>query len=227
MNRATATVVAAAALVLTSCSGGTDTTKTDASKADAPKGTTAETPSTSQSGSEQPTYSVLPKKQLQAALLTIQDVPVGYSVEPASEPGPTKTFCDYKPPFTEKVHVFREFTKGGGLSAEMVRVGLRQYESADKASAAFDALTEALSTCRGETYQGSELEYAALSAPKVGDESVGVRIKADEYTVLQNFVLVGPTVVSTGGGGLVQADADEIASLVEAQVDAYQNVAAG
>lgn len=152
-------------------------------------------------------------------------MPVGYSQEPASEPV-TKTFCDYEPPFTEKVYVTRDFTKGGGLSAELLHVGLRQYESADHARTAFDALTEALSSCKGETYQGSELEYAALSAPKVGEESVGVRITADDYTLLQNFVLVGPTLVATGGGGLMQANAEEIASLVETQVEAYQDAAA-
>ena len=54
-----------------------------------------------------------------------------------------------------------------------------------------------------------------MSAPKVGDESIGIRITADGTTLMQNFALVGPTIVNAGGGGLMQANADEIASLLE------------
>lgn len=168
-----------------------------------------------------PAYGLLSKGRLDAAPLTIEDLPVGYSQDPPSEQT-TKTFCDYRQPFTEKVTVSRDFTKGGGASSEILRVGLRQYASADEARAAFDALTGALSTCKGETYDGTRLVYAAMSAPEVGDGSVGVRITADGYTLLQNFALVGPTLVSTGGGGLMDADADEVASLLEAQVERYQ-----
>ncbi len=32
----------------------------------------------------------------------------------------SKTFCDYKPAFEEKISVARYFTKGGGLSSEIL-----------------------------------------------------------------------------------------------------------
>jgi hypothetical protein len=173
-----------------------------------------------------PEYSVVSESDLEAALLTIQDMPVGYSQMPPSETS-TKTFCDYKPPFTEQVHVRHDFIKGGGMSAELLVVRLRQYESADQARASFDALTQALSTCHTETIENQTLEYAAMSAPEVGEESVGLRATVDGgMALLQNFALVGPTIVTTGGGGLMQADADEIARLLEAQVDTYAAAAA-
>ena len=86
-----------------------------------------------------------------------------------------------------------------------------------QAKAAFDALTDALASCTGETYKGTKLTYAPMSAPKVGDASVGVKITADGTDLLQFFALAGPTLVNTGGGGLMNASADEVTSILEAQ----------
>jgi len=65
-----------------------------------------------------------------------------------------------------------------------------------------------------------------MSAPMVGDASVGVKVNADGTDLLQTFALVGPTLVNTGGGGLMNASADDVNSLLEAQVDAYKLAAA-
>lgn len=227
MKRATAGFVVAALVLTSACGSDSDgggvgkTGRSSAAGATSASTTPIESATTAAS---EPAYALLSKRRLEDALLKIEDMPVGYSQDPPSEQS-TKTFCDYVTPFDEKVSVMRDFTKGGGVSAELLRVGLRQYASADQARAAFDALTTALSTCKGETYDGSKLVYSPMSAPHVGDGSVGVRITADGYTLLQNFALVGPTLVSTGGGGLADADADEIAGLLEAQVVAYQGAA--
>ena len=174
---------------------------------------------------DRPSYKILNKKALKGALVGVDRLPAGYSQDPPTDAGRNKYFCDYKPPFTEKVEVFRDFTKGGGLSAELLRVGLRQYANTDQAKAAFDALVKTLETCTEETYDGTKLTYAAMSAPKVGDRAVGVKITADETTLPQNFALVGPTLVSSGGGGLMNANADEIANLLKDQAKAYRSAA--
>jgi hypothetical protein len=173
----------------------------------------------------EPEYTILSKADLNGALLSIQDMPTGYSQEPPSKSAGNKFFCDYKPPFEEKMRVRRDFTKGGGLSAQVLSFTLRQYADADKAEAAFDALTKTLETCRVETYQGSKLVYAPMSAPKVGESSVGARITSDGTTILQNFALVGPTLISAGAGGLIDVNADEVAGLLEDQVNAYETAA--
>lgn len=228
MNRV-ATALVLTALTLTSACGSSDDTDTPTAQ-DTPTTQTTEatTPDPSPTPAETgPEYALLSEGDLEAALLTIQDMPVGYSQDPDSESSETtKTFCDYKPPFTEKTSVSRDFTKGGGMSSEFLAIGLRQYQNTDQARAAFDALVKALDTCKSETFEGTTLEYALMSAPKVGDDTVGVRITADSTTLLQNFALVGPTLVNTGGGGLMQANADEIANLLEDQVKAYQDAAA-
>jgi hypothetical protein len=173
----------------------------------------------------EPSYRILGKKGLTAALLGVQDLPAGYSQDPPTDEGRNKTFCNYTPPFTEKVKVSRDFTKGGGLSAELLRVGLRQYANPQRAKAAFDALTKALETCTEETYEGTKMTYAAMSAPKVGDGTVGVKITGDDISLPQYFALVGPTLVNTGGGGLMNANADEISNLLKDQVKAYTSAA--
>jgi hypothetical protein len=111
------------------------------------------------------------------------------------------------------------------MSAELASVSLRQFNSPEDASKAFNALTNAVNTCPGETIDGTEAKYTPMSAPKVGYASVGVRIEGDNFTVLQNFVLVGPTIISAGGGGLVNINSDQVTQLVEAQVEKYETAA--
>lgn len=219
------------ALLVAGCggSGTSDSSKattTTASKQPASTSATtsiAETTTTTEPTA--PAMRLLSEEELAGALLGVQDMPVGYSQDPPSE-NPTKTFCDYKPPFDEKVYVTRDFTKGGGMSIELTSLGLRQYADPEQAKAAFDAMATAIESCPGDTFQGTELVYAPMSAPKLGDASVGVRITADGTDLLQFFVLSGPTIIRTGGGGLMNANLDEVTQLLEAQLNAYQSAAA-
>jgi hypothetical protein len=64
-----------------------------------------------------------------------------------------------------------------------------------------------------------------MSAPDVGDASLGVKIVADGVGLLQFFSVVGPVLVNTGGGGLMNANADEVMRLLEAQVKKYEGAA--
>ncbi len=156
----------------------------------------------------------------------MQNLPPGYSQNPPSEAVANRTFCNYIPPFEEEIKVARDFTKGIGLSAELLGVGLRQFASADQAGQAFEALKDTLASCTSETRDGTEVTYSQMSAPKVGNGSVGVRITGSDVSVIQFFAVVGPVLVNTGGGGLVNADADDVMNLLEAQVDRYTAAAA-
>lgn len=220
MNR-TATVSAALLVLLAGCGGNSDSGESGAPSESA----SSEASASSAPTPPEPKYAVLSKADLTGALLGIQDMPTGYSQDPPSKSAGNKFFCDYKPRFDEKIRVRRDFTKSGGMSSQLLSFSLRQYADAKEAKAAFGALTRTLDTCRSETYEGSKLIYAPMSAPKVGEDSVGVRITSDGTTLLLNFALVGPTLISAGGGGLVNVDADEIAGLLGDQVDAYDTAA--
>ena len=199
--------LAALALIL-SIAGCSDSSTTDA--------TITTTASTA------PAQRLLSEKELTEALLGVQDLPAGYSQDPPSGEPTSKTFCDYKPAFQEKIYVEREFTKGGGLSSEFLTVRLRQFADADEARASFKSLTDALASCTGETYNGSKLTYAPMSAPTVGDGSVGVKITNDGTNLLSFFTVEGPVIVATGGGGLMNANADEVINLLKAQLNKYK-----
>ena len=101
------------------------------------------------------------------------------------------------------------------MSAQIVSVSLRQFASATEAKASFQALVDALKTCRSETYKGTKSTYSAMSTPKLGDGAVGVQIDAD-----------GAKLVTTDGGGLVNTDVDAAVKLPTAQVNRYMAAAA-
>ncbi|GHF28371.1 hypothetical protein GCM10017776_53730 [Streptomyces griseoluteus] len=115
--------------------------------------------------------------------------------------------------------------KGGGLTATVATVGIRQYASASDAAESFTAMEKALETCHQETYQGSVLKYSPMSVDKLGDQSLGVRIDSDGTTLLQQFTLDGPTLINVGTGGLTNAEADTATKLLRDQVDRYEAAA--
>jgi prefoldin subunit 5 len=169
---------------------------------------------------------LLTKAQLRDAIVGIEDLPTGYSVDRDQASGEgNKTFCDYKVPHREKIKVFTDFIKGGGLSTELIVANLRQYASSAAAKESFSALTNTLKTCRSERSQGETVHYTLMSAPRLGDGSVGVRIEYDEGTNLSFFVLDGPVLINVGAGGVLNVDADKVASILKRQVRAYENSA--
>jgi hypothetical protein len=103
---------------------------------------------------------------------------------------------------------------------ELSSVGLSQYPSAQIASSNLERLRQGLATCPGETVEGEEVTYAVMSTPKMEHPTLGIRVSAENYTVLLNIAQVGPTVAYSGAGGVTTADADLAAQLLEQQVDA-------
>lgn len=220
MNRYVSSIVIAALLSLTACSSGS----TSAAKPAVPSASTtsAATPSETVAPPPAPADRLLRKSQLRTAIVGIDELPAGYSVDRDQSSGKgNKTFCDYKVPQREKIKVFTDFIKGGGFSTQLIAVRLKQYASADAARESFDALTSTMKTCRGERYKGEKLHYSVMSVPKLGDARIGVRIEYDNGTNLSFYVLDGPVVVNVGGGGLLNVDADQLASVLRAQMKAY------
>ncbi|MFF3517449.1 hypothetical protein [Streptomyces sp. NPDC002573] len=176
------------------------------------------------SPSPTPQAVLLTKAQLTSALLSLSQMPAGWSTDGSSSTG-DKTFCNYRQPHKAQVQVSRTFQKGGGLTATVASVGIRQYASASDATESFTAMEKALESCHQETYQGSVLKYSPMSVDKLGDRSLGVRIDSDGATVLQQFTLDGPTLINVGTGGLADAGADTATKLLRDQVDRYEAAA--
>ncbi|WP_406045515.1 hypothetical protein OG799_14195 [Micromonospora sp. NBC_00898] len=222
MSRSMA-VVMAASLALTGCGAESPRPEPAASGASAP--TTAPAPEPSPAA---PTYKILGKAALTKALLPLNAIPTGYSEDESdSSDSSDKTFCNYRQPYVAKVKVSKSYQKGGGLSAQLILVSLRQYASPAQAKASFDKMAKTLETCRKDTSDGQKVSYALMNLPDVGEKSLGVRIELQGGTALQGFALVGPTLVTTGTAGVMSADADVVADLLGKQVDRYSTAAAG
>ncbi|OHX01941.1 hypothetical protein BFV98_02545 [Micromonospora sp. WMMB235] len=161
-------------------------------------------------------------------MLPLSAMPTGYSEDESdSSDGSDKTFCNYRQPHVAKVKVSKSYQKGGGLSAQLIMVSLRQYDGPEQAKASFDKMAKTLETCRKDTSDGQKVTYALMNLPGIGEKSLGVRIELQGATALQGFALVGPTLVAVGTAGVLNADADEVADLLGKQVDGYSTAAAG
>lgn len=215
-------VTAALGLGLTACSGSTSGTGA----------TPAATASTATSPAATParSYAHLSAQQINDVLLTYTDMPPGYAEAPDSASAQDHTFCNYTQPTKAVVRGTRSFNKGGGLSQQFVSVTIREYATPAAARKAWDAMKQALDTCHRETYQGEKVTYSRMSAPTVGDASAGVRMTVSdrtvgEMTLVEDFALVGPAVVSSGAGGVMNVDADQAAQVLKQQVAAYKDAA--
>lgn len=170
-------------------------------------------------GSAIGTYKQLNKEALQGVLLQLSDMPPGFTSTPA-DTSQKHNFCGYNAPADPEVTVAADYQNAG--DSEGLSFYIRQFASPGAARVAFHALVSTLRTCHGETYKGSSLTYSPMSAPRLGDDSVGVQIETSGQILKQNFALIGPVVIS--GGGL-NVDASQIASLLTEQLDKYRAVA--
>jgi hypothetical protein len=172
----------------------------------------------------EPSFGQMSEKQLRHILLTIDALPPGYSADPPDDGASVAGYCGYAPE-RAPTKVGQDFTRGGGFSTELASVGLSQYPSAAVASRNLENLREGLRTCKGESLQGDDVQYSVMSTPKLNYPTLGIRVEADNYTVLLNIAQVGPTVVVSGTGGLTTADADLAAQLLVQQVKIYASQA--
>ncbi|MFJ9968875.1 hypothetical protein [Streptomyces avermitilis] len=127
MHRKTAVAALGALLMagtLTACGG------SGSPSAEPGTGTATEDSAASASApTPTPQEQLLSEKELTAALLPLSAMPAGWSVDTSGSDSGDKTFCDYKQPHAAHIKLSRSFQKGGGLSASVASVGLRQYAS--------------------------------------------------------------------------------------------------
>jgi len=215
---AVAALVLSFAATLTAC-GGTNTSESDSTGSGDESGQDAKAATQ---------YNRLTKAQLERVLLTIDDLPPGYSADPKGESSGGSNYCGSAPPKSPaRSKARQDFTKGGGLGSELASVSVVQYRSPAAASRHFKRLRTGLKTCKGETAAGENVTYALMSTPKTGHPTLGVRVTAADFTVVINIAQVGPSLVNSGSGGLTNTDADLAASLIKQQVVKYHAAATG
>lgn len=164
----------------------------------------------------------LTEAELQAALLTVQDLPTGYTVGASDEEEEDRSTAGGSDECSAKFEALGEADEQD-VSAEaeasfegpslgtILEQGLESYEDEDVPQQRFDDVLAVLSEC--PTFSdtddaGSKTDYtvSSLSFPKMGDDTIALNIKVatSEFDGTVNFVVVrlGRNVMSVAQGGL-------------------------
>lgn len=169
-----------------------------------------------------PTYAQLTSRQLIKALPALDDMPAGYTAEQPETKDTSTTFCNYKQPNQENGYASITFD---GSSTSAIEAGIRQYGSVADASAQQAALAKALRTCHSMTSDGTTLKVARMSAPSLGDRSIGTALSSQGYTIAELFIQVGPVVIQVGEAGLGSADITKVTAIAKKTIAKYEDAA--
>lgn len=216
-RRRLATALIPLALVVTGCGGGDDAAGDRARTVTTPE---SEEPSAIESGGDTP----LTEAQLKSALLTVQDLPTGYTVGESSDDDEIDHSADPEEcaskfealDETEEQDVAAEaeaaFEGGFGVVLEQE---LESYEDENVLKQKMEDVLEVMTECPTFTdtdESGDKIEFTVspLSFPKLGDDTIAlnIKIKTADFDGTLNLVVVrlGRNVMSVGQGGLT-ADA--------------------
>jgi hypothetical protein len=226
-------IAAAAACVLAvaGCgASGAPTVTVSSGTSTATRSTVSGSPTAAASASTMPRgpeYKLLSKSTLSGALLTLNDMPNGFAdtTTQGDQVDDAGTFCHYKRPYPNKAFVTRVFTKGGGFDAKLISPTIRQYAGPAQAKASMAKLLATLKTCKKFTSDGESLKVAQVKADPVGETSVAVRLEGSNFTIIQGYSLVGPSMVTVGTGGSTSVDSDVVGPLLKEQVERYTRAA--
>ncbi|SEW33667.1 hypothetical protein SAMN05421595_2196 [Austwickia chelonae] len=113
--------------------------------------------------------------------------------------------------------------RGGGLTVNYANVQIAQFESPEAAKSAWDPAVRPIADCTSWTDdQGTNWTVAEMSAPKLGDDSMGVRMQQKSGTAIVYLSRTGPAIVMVTGAGLTDVPTAELEMLLKAQVTSYQ-----
>jgi hypothetical protein len=238
MNKHAGATALAAVLLLAGCGSSgddrADTIEAPEPAASAPASTPA--PATTGSGSASTAPSVAPPAlgdaQLKKALLTVSEMPTGFTLNKDDQDDSDEAGNDPCAKKFDKVgddlkkrkvgDAERHFTKGS--FGPLVEQDLVSFEEEDDAKAAIDVVSDLLNECQSFTSLDgagakTTFELAAMSFPKVGDETFAVAIsgESDGVSLAAHMVVtrVDQSLQLVVLAGLT-ADADETEAIVRA-----------
>lgn len=203
MRLALTLVASALSLTLAACGGGGSSAASKDNSSSSSASDTTHSGSTRASRVESATP--ISSAKLRTKLLTIDDLPPGYSANKLkssdSSDRETHYFCNYKAIPAETL-ASQTFTNEQGLASSIFQVGIRRFASAATATEQMNLLKKTMQNCGGESYRGEKLTYSVISAPKLGSDRIGIRIEFKEGTSAEYFIVVGPDMVQVAMGGL-------------------------
>lgn len=159
---------------------------------------------------------------LDEALLSIDDLPAGWAMEPEEEDDEDKTFCDYEQAHEPIAEAGAQFS----TNSELLGVSIRQFDSETAASEMVQQLRDVLEDCTQEEIDGDPATYSRLSVDPVGDDTLGVRISfssgGTDATIDQLYVQRGAGLMQIALAGVIFAPSNEdLNRFAQAQLKKY------
>ena len=227
MRRVTTSLALAGLLTLAACGGDSGGSDDRAATVDAPPAGTPAKPAEDSGRGD-----ALTEAELKPALLTVQDLPTGYTVgessedEDDSEASGASDGCSAKykalgDADETDVSAEAEASFEGPSLGTVLEHGLESYEDEDVPEQRFKDVLSVLNDCptfseTDDTGAKTDFTVSALSFPKKGDETVAlnIKVKTADFDGVLNFVVVriGRNVMSIAQGGLTA----DIAALEQA-----------
>lgn len=174
------------------------------------------------SSSTTPRYRQLTSDQLVNTLLGLDEMPAGYTADKPDLTDSNATFCHYRQPNRENGYAAVTFERP---PASALGNTLRQYDSVADASAQQEALAKAVRHGCTMTEKGTTLKVAEMSAPKLGDRTVGVSMKSDIASYAEVFVQIGPVVIMVGEGNTGSPDITKVTAIAKKSIAKYRHAA--
>lgn len=216
-----AAVLVPLAVLAASCGGSDDSDGDERARTiEAPESEAPKEPEGGGGGGDK----TLSEAELKAALLTVQDLPTGYTLDTSPDEdddetqGSSEECSDRFEALTEAEEqddtTEAEVSFEGGLGV-VLEQGLESYPDEEIPAERFDQVVEVLNDCPSFTSteaDGTNTEFtiSPLSFPKLGDDTIAlnIKVKTSEFDGVLNFAVVrlGRNVMSIGQGGLT-ADA--------------------
>ncbi len=234
MKRTVVATAAALSLLLAGC-GGDDGSTTEASPS--PSASPSET--TASPKHEQPTQELPTEDELQAAIVTEEDLAPDYTEVPATEEDDSIEILGQTPECTERFAVIEEMggtaaveasaefeSQDGGASLEH---SLEAYESTEQLNAELDAVESVFADCPvvvlEEEGQAFELSVEALDSPPVGDRSAAFLASADvdgvPIQLAFHFSVLGNVAQSVFQGGVGEADLELVLAVAQLGAETF------
>ena len=219
----TALGVVAIAGVLPACGGGSKS-QSDTTTAQAVPTTAQSAGTDAVAGSTTTTVRPLTEAQLQSALLTVTDLPTGWSTTPPSpnKMGACQPLVDKA--ITPAAIAEADFVKGKNVPFFGER--LAAYPDDATAARAFDNFQSTASTCTTHQQDRATVNIGQLSVPPLGDRTIGYRQTLNQggASVVVDTTLIqqGPLLVYTGYGDF-GADTEQLATFTNLAYDKAAN----
>lgn len=213
-------MVILALALLTACGGG-ETDRAETLDPPRPSDTSTTDASDSDGSGDVGADGALSKSELEAALLTLQEMPTGFTLDDSGDDSENTSDDECGRRYEDlsdagKANVAakadRDFTKGGGFSTVFASQTLIAYVDEESATERLDSLSALMQECQEFEFEDDGEQYSMqlkpLSFPNMGDRTIAVTVTAASSAVTVDLYLVhtllgqhGQSIATGGIGG--------------------------